>query len=173
VHGIVSQSGGHIEVYSEPGLGTSFKLYFPAAETAETRPEPGAAGPVEGLEGTETVLLCEDDDGLRRYLELILTERGYTVVPFARPSDAIQHAHAAIHSFDLLVTDVVMPGLSGPELARRLREERPELRVVFLSGYSKESLTRRDLPPDSSFLEKPFQAEALLRSIRNLIVSHH
>jgi PAS domain S-box-containing protein len=171
VHGIVNQSGGHIEVYSEPGLGTSFKLYFPGAGKAVALSQPVVGGPTAELEGTETILLCEDDDAIRRYIAIVLVEHGYTVVPCAEPGDAIDLVRGGEQTFDILLTDVVMPELSGPALAERLRELQPDLRVVFLSGYSKESLTRQALPPDSIFVEKPFEVETLLHSIRSLLAT--
>jgi len=170
VHGIVTQSGGHIGVYSERGLGTTFKLYFPittAVAPAVAREAPRPAGE---LAGTETVLLCEDDELVRIYIEEILREFGYSVLPSGRPSEAIDFAADAQEPIAALVTDIVMPQMSGPELAERLKESDPELKVLFLSGYSAETIRQRGaLPVESAFLEKPFDDVSLLRTLRALL----
>jgi PAS domain S-box-containing protein len=166
VHGIVTQSGGEVHVYSEPGLGTSFKVYLPVSgEVAET----AAPAPAEDdLHGEETVLLCEDEDGVRHLIETVLTTHGYRVLPAAGPLQALEIA--AEREIDLLVTDVIMPDLSGPELARRMESLRPGVRTLFVSGYTAETVRGRGrLPADSAFLEKPFHQLSLLRAIRGLL----
>jgi PAS domain S-box-containing protein len=170
VHGIVKQSGGHVELYSEPGLGTSFKIYLPAtageAVVGAYRP---AARP-ERLSGSETVLVCEDDELVRVLLETALTENGYTVLaPASRPSEALAVAAAADAEIDLLITDAVMPEMSGLELVRRLRATRPGLKIVLVSGYSAEVL-QEPAPADGSvFLQKPFDDITLLQRVRGLL----
>jgi nitrogen-specific signal transduction histidine kinase len=173
VHGIVTQSGGRVDVYSEPGLGTSFKVLLPVAE-GQARPEPPPAGEAsDPVGGSETVLLCEDEDSVRGLIEEILTTRGYRVLAGRDPREALEVAAAHAGPIHALVTDVVLPHMTGPELAERLRDRQPGLPVLFLSGYTAEALRERgQLPPESAFLEKPFQEKALLRSLRALLEEH-
>jgi two-component system, cell cycle sensor histidine kinase and response regulator CckA len=166
VHGIVTQSGGEILVYSEPGLGTSFKLYLPVSGEAPEQPE--AAPGEDDLRGDETVLLCEDEEGVRHLIEHVLTNHGYRVLSAAGPLQALEIA--AERAIDVLVSDVIMPDLSGPELASRLESLQPGVRTLFVSGYTAETVRGRGrLPEDSAFLEKPFHQLSLLRAIRALI----
>jgi two-component system, cell cycle sensor histidine kinase and response regulator CckA len=169
VHGIVTQSGGTIHVYSEPDLGTSFKIYLPI--TGEAAERATASEPeIEQLRGDETVLLCEDEEGVRRLVEHVLTTHGYRVLSAGGPLEAVELA--AEHDVDLLVSDVIMPDLSGPELARRLQSVRPGIRTLFVSGYTAETVRGRGrLPAESAFLEKPFDQLSLLRAIRSLLAS--
>jgi two-component system cell cycle sensor histidine kinase/response regulator CckA len=166
VHGIVTQSGGDIHVYSEPGLGTSFKVYLPVSDAVA---EPVAPAPAEDdLHGEETVLLCEDEEGVRHLIETVLTNHGYRVLAAAGPLQALEIATE--REIDVLVSDVIMPDLSGPELARRMESVRPGVRTLFVSGYTAETVRGRGrLPDDSAFLEKPFHQLALLRAIRGLL----
>jgi CheY-like chemotaxis protein len=172
VHGVVTQSGGHIHVYSEPGLGTSFKIYLPAAGERTRRAAPAGAETPERLTGTETVLVCEDEDLVRDLIERILTERGYRVLAPAGPREALEAFAARPQRVDVLITDVIMPQMSGPELAERLTALRPDLRTLFLSGYTAETVqSRGNLPPGSAFLEKPFDHTTLLQTVRGLLDS--
>jgi PAS domain S-box-containing protein len=171
VHGIVTQSGGHIRVYSEPGLGAAFKVYLPASTRAAA---PTEAATADEPAGTETVLLCEDEDSVRRLMERILIRGGYTVLSAATPHKALVLAHAHGDAIDALISDVIMPGLSGPELANRLREHLPSLRTLFVSGYTAETVRDRgNLPAGSALLEKPFNRTALLRALRVLLDQQH
>src|SRR4051794_16133862 len=161
VHGIVNQSGGEILVYSEPGLGTSFKVYLPVSGEAAELAGNGDTSDVEQLRGDETVLLCEDEDGVRHLIETVLTNHGYRVLSAAGPLQALEIA--AEREIDVLVSDVIMPDLSGPELARRLESVRPGVRTLFVSGYTAETVRGRSrLPEDSALLEKPFHPLSLL-----------
>jgi two-component system cell cycle sensor histidine kinase/response regulator CckA len=169
VHGIVRQSGGHLGLYSEPGLGTSFKVYLPAAEGVPAQQAYAAPQRRGDLSGNETVIVCEDDELVRLLLETILTENGYRVLSAAGPEEAIAIAGGAGATADLLVTDAVMPRMSGVELIERLRADRPDLRVILLSGYPAEVLRDRGLPETSSFLQKPFDDVTLLQRIRALL----
>jgi PAS domain S-box-containing protein len=172
VHGIVTQSGGHIVVYSEPDLGTTFKVFFPAhLATVDLDVAAAETSPSE-LRGTETVLVCEDEDLVRSLVERMLVQQGYTVLCASHPEHALALASTDDH-IDLLVTDVVMPHMSGPELVERLATLRPGLPVLFVSGYSHEIIRDRSaLPPGSVFLEKPFSTVGLLSAVRNLIDQH-
>jgi two-component system cell cycle sensor histidine kinase/response regulator CckA len=169
VYGIAAQSGGRIDVYSEPGLGTTFKLALPAQSTA-AEPTPAPDTPAaEPARGAETVLLCEDDEPLRQLTERILTTRGYTVLPAARPAEALALA-ARPGGIDILVTDVIMPDMPGPELAERLWALHPTLRVIFMSGYTAETVgAHANLPQGSAFLQKPFTANTLSAAVRDLL----
>ena len=167
VHGIVTQSGGDIHVYSEPDLGTSFKVYLPITGAA-VAPAEAEATDGDRLRGTETVLLCEDEDGVRQLVEHVLTTHGYRVLAAGGPLQALELA--AEQPVDLLVSDVIMPDLSGPELARRLESLRPGVGTLFVSGYTAETVRGRGgLPAGSAFLEKPFDQLSLLREVRALL----
>jgi two-component system cell cycle sensor histidine kinase/response regulator CckA len=169
VHGIVNQSGGHLEVYSEPGLGASFKVYLPAAAGPAVVKAFAPANRPGQLVGTETILVCEDDDLVRVLIETMLTENGYRVLAAARPAEAIELAAQHPGPIDVLVTDVVMPQMSGPELVHELEEVRPECEVLFLSGYSAETVRGRALQERAAFLQKPFDDVSLLQRIRTLL----
>jgi CheY-like chemotaxis protein len=167
VHGIVTQSGGHVRVYSEPGLGAAFKVYLPTSTQAAA---PIEAPATDAPAGTETVLLCEDEDSVRRLMERILTRGGYTVLSAATPKEALDLASTHSDAIDALVSDVIMPGLSGPELAGRLRAQLPSLLTLFVSGYTAETVRGRgNLPTGSALLEKPFNRAGLLRALRALL----
>jgi len=169
VHGIVNQSGGHIWVYSEPGRGTMFKIYLPRvhAEVEAQAPTPPRAS---GASGTETILLVEDDDGVRRAAERVLRRSGYQVVAVEGGAHALAAVEAQEGSFDLLITDVVMPDMTGPELAQRLSKTRSGLRILFMSGYTDEVIVRQGLiEPGQPYIEKPFVVEGLLNRVRELL----
>ena len=170
VQGIASQSGGHVSVESQPERGSTFVVCLPPAEpTAVAAPQPADPRP-DRLSGTETVLVCEDEDGVRQLIELILTDRGYRPLLAARPSHALRLAADHPGRIDVLLSDVIMPEMLGPELAARLRELRPGLRTLFVSGYTAEALhTHGDLPPGSTLLEKPFESTTLLEALRRLL----
>jgi two-component system cell cycle sensor histidine kinase/response regulator CckA len=166
VHGIVTQSGGEIVVYSEPDLGTSFKVYLPISGDAAAPAAADAASEIDQLRGDETVLVCEDEAGVRHLIEYVLTSHGYTVLATDGPLVALERAAEHAEPIDLLISDVIMPDLSGPELARRLES----VRTLFVSGYTAETVSGRGrLPADSAFLEKPFDQLSLLRAVRALL----
>ncbi len=169
VHGVVSQSGGEVQVYSELGVGTTFKIFLPATD-AVGGPAPMPAADAHGLGGTETLLVCEDEAPVRSLLERVLTRAGYRVMSYDRPEDALSVGDAELEDIDALVSDVIMPGMPGPELARMLQERRPGLPTLFLSGYAAETVHGRgSLPVGSAFLEKPFDHLKLLQTLRVLL----
>jgi signal transduction histidine kinase len=170
VYGIVKQSGGYVWVYSELGRGTTFKIYLPrvdeaAMEIAQRR-EPGT------LTGTETILLAEDDGTLRALAAEALAKLGYTVLAAANGPEALATAAAHTGPIHLLVTDVVMPGLSGRGVAQQLGEVRPDTRVLYISGYTDDAIVHHGmLAPGLSFLQKPFTPAALARKVREVLES--
>jgi two-component system cell cycle sensor histidine kinase/response regulator CckA len=168
VYGIVTRSGGTVGVYSEIGKGTSFKVYFPRAEPADMALEtqrPVAPAPV----GTQTVLVVEDEDGLRELARKLLMRQGYTVLVAANADEALR-LFEANQSIDVVLTDVIMPGASGPELTRQLVEQRPALRVIYMSGYTEDAIVRHGvLRPGIAFLNKPFNSATLGAKIREVL----
>jgi two-component system cell cycle sensor histidine kinase/response regulator CckA len=169
VYGVVRQSGGHIWVYSEPGQGTTFKVYLPrAGQTARLQQPP--ASPAESLRGTETILLVEDEEALRGLTRSLLEESGYTVLEAELPEAATEIARRHRGTIHLLLTDMVMPGMNGRVLAANLASMKPEMKVVYMSGYT--GFTHAGLAdPDISLLAKPFTRETLLRKVREALVS--
>jgi CheY-like chemotaxis protein len=164
VYGIVKQSGGFIWVYSEPGRGTTFKIYLPRVdEPAQPLSSPAEAA---GVPGGETVLLVEDEGALRSLLRELLESFGYTVLEAASGADALSVAERHPGSVHLLLTDIVMPRMTGRELAERMASVRPATRVLFMSGYAAGALPSHEVPPGAAYLEKPFTAEALAAAIR-------
>jgi two-component system cell cycle sensor histidine kinase/response regulator CckA len=167
VYGIVHQSGGSIWAYSEPGHGTTFKIYLPRAAEA---PPAAAAAELETRGGTETILLAEDNAAVREVVTATLEVLGYRVLPAAGPAAALELARAHTEPLHLLVSDVVMPGMSGPELARRVRELRPGCRVLFVSGYTENAIVHHGVIDEGvSFLQKPFGAGVLARTVRQVL----
>jgi two-component system cell cycle sensor histidine kinase/response regulator CckA len=177
VYGIVKQSGGNIWLYSEPGKGTTFKVYLPAVDpntAAEARPAAAAAvreRPRAGASGrAETVLLVEDDAQLRRLAHRALATEGYNVLEADRGTVALDIARRHPGRIDLLLTDVVMPDTNGRKLADALRVERPGLRVLFMSGYPDGAIVHHGmLDPGVAYLPKPFTTEAVARKIREVL----
>jgi two-component system cell cycle sensor histidine kinase/response regulator CckA len=168
VYGIVKQNGGTVNVYSEVGKGTTFRIKFPL--TQESLEEIQSAPAPSRLTGSETILLVEDEEALRALANTCLVSRGYKVMEAASPADArriIADHPTRIH---LLLTDVVMPGASGPELARLLREINPQLKVLFMSGYTGDLLAQHGvLEPGILLLEKPFSMDSLLATVREAL----
>ena len=168
VYGIVTRCGGSVGVYSEVGKGTSFKVYFPNSESIE--PFAGMPTPVAGpLVGTETVLIVEDQHELRELARRLLQQQGYTVFIAANADEAVRLFHEN-PSIDIVVTDVVMPGASGPELTRQLIEQRPALKVIYVSGYTEDAIVQHGVvTPGIAFLDKPFTSETLGRKVREVL----
>jgi len=168
VFGIVKQSGGSIWLYSEPGRGTTFKVYLPSVD----RPKDSLL-PVEApgiLRGNETILLIEDDDQVRVVTGSILRSCGYQVIEARGAADALLSSETRFAPIDLLLTDVIMPELSGPELAKRLAPTRPEMKVLFMSGYTDASIVRHGmLSASMSFLAKPITVATLTVKVREVL----
>ncbi len=169
VHGIVHQSGGHIWVYSEPGHGTTFKIYFPRLQEGPVALQREKAQP-ELPAGSETVLLVEDDPGVRKLVASTLGKCGYQVLEAEDGAAAAALARSHKGLIHLLLTDVVMPGMSGRSTAESLVQSRPEARVLYMSGYTDEALTRHGiLEPGIHLIQKPFTPGALARRVRQVL----
>jgi signal transduction histidine kinase/ActR/RegA family two-component response regulator len=171
VYGIVRQSGGSITVYSRPAEGCTFRCYFPPAVEAK---RDAVNTPADGdARGDETVLVAEDDVQIRSLLRRCLASRGYEVLVASHGREALEIAARHEGSIDLLLTDVVMPHMSGRELAERLQSLRPGLRVLFISGYSDEAVERHGvLAPGTAFVQKPLQPDVLARTVREVLDGH-
>ena len=167
VHGIVKQCGGHIGLYSEVGKGTSFHIYLPrAGELQQQRvdvPERQVIG------GSETILVIEDADSLRQFVRRVLERQGYTVLEAAHAGEAFDVVSRA-PSIDLVLTDVILPGASGPELTRVILAQRPTVKVLYMSGYTEDAISHHGvLNPGVAFLHKPFTSQALGRKVRDVL----
>jgi CheY-like chemotaxis protein len=167
-HGIIVEAGGHLWFYTEPGLGTTFKAYLPivAGEAAPARD----VAPAEESRGAETILLVEDEPSVRAVTARMLRSLGYTVLEAAHGEAALSLASTSQQEFHLVITDIVMPHVGGRELIGRLREARPDLRVLFISGYAEDAITRNGRLEDGvAFLQKPFTRPALARAVREAL----
>jgi two-component system, cell cycle sensor histidine kinase and response regulator CckA len=171
VYGAVIQSGGHIWLYSERGRGTIFKIYFPRVN----KPSDSIAlpqSPAAKSAGSETVLLVEDSESLRDVTKEFLEMAGYNVLDSCNGQEALCFARGHAGPIHLLLTDVVMPGLSGPELARDLQQLHPETRVLFMSGYTADAMNQHGVLEEGlSLLPKPFTRSSLTQKIRDLLDS--
>lgn len=169
IYGIVTQVRGHINIYSEVGVGTTIKVYLPAvdaAPAAHPRSEEETAPMAKG----ETILLVEDEDVVREPAARVLKKQGYNVLSANGPAEALALSSGREGEIDLLLSDVVMPGSSGPELAEKLKSFRPDLRVIFMSGYSHDLIASRgSVAEDIVLIEKPFTIEGLLRKVREVL----
>jgi signal transduction histidine kinase len=169
VYGVIRQSGGHIWVYSEPGLGTTFKIYLPRTDEAACGEKP-TAGLATSFRGTETILLVEDEEALRELTRGLLASSGYTVLSAEQPADAIEIARQHKGPIHLLLTDVVMPGMSGLALTGKLAPARPDMKVVYMSGYT--GFTHPDLfESNATVLFKPVARDTLLRKVHEVLAA--
>jgi two-component system, cell cycle sensor histidine kinase and response regulator CckA len=169
VYGVVKQSDGYIWVYSEPGQGTTFKIYLPLAADLVESPKTQAATPAPAR-GSETILLVEDEESVRNLVADFLKSSGHTVLEAGEGEEAIRLASSQKQKIDLLISDVVMPKLSGRELWNDLRKRLPTLKVLFISGYTDDSVVRHGvIDGDVAFLQKPFTMRALAAKIREVL----
>jgi CheY-like chemotaxis protein len=168
-HGIVKQNRGHIFVFSEPGLGSTFRIMLPTAsgETASAAQEPM---PPASIDRTETIMVVEDEEQVRSLAVLGLRAHGYTVIEAAGGAQALKIAGRADARIDLVVSDVVMPGIGGPELGRRLARIRPALRLILASGHAETLVAPEEIGRGgAAFLQKPFTPEQLARKVREVL----
>ena len=173
VYGIVKHSGGSVWAASEPGRGTTITVYLPVVAAAPAAERPPVATPLK-IEGTETVLVAEDQDAVRTIICKTLQRHGYVVIDAAHPRDALAISRQDDRPIDLLLTDVVMPGMSGLELARTLQAERRSLRVLFTSGYTNHTVVESgEAGDDAEFIQKPFSPRALLEKVRLVLDARH
>ena len=165
VYGIISQSHGQIDVTSQVGAGTSFTIYLPTAREALNEIDP--VEPLVAARGRETVLIVEDSGPVRRLVERTLSRKGYTVLAAESATAALRHCSRHDGAIDLLLTDVVLPRMPGPEIARRARQLRPDIRVLFMSGFTDDTLSQHGLTgSEPDLLEKPFSSASLLSRVR-------
>jgi PAS domain S-box-containing protein len=171
VFGIVKQSGGHIRVHSDPGSGTTFEVLLPRVEKPLSRTAAPTAATARTVSGNETVLLIEDDAAIRSLVERVLKQNGYHVFAAATPTEALAILEAELdHQPDAVITDLMLPEMSGQEVARRITHRNPGVRIVFISGYTREDVSL--VPADSgtsTFLAKPFRPVELLHTLRAVL----
>jgi len=170
VYGIVKQSGGYIWVYSEPGKGTTFKVYLPRVQDSIPASPAPEMPPATAPKGRETILLVEDEPAVRELIQMVLSERGYKVLEALAPEDAERLASSSGAEIQLLLTDVVMPGMSGRDLAKRLTARHPHVRVLYMSGYTFNVIAQDGtLEEGISFLQKPFTPQVLTEKVREAL----
>jgi len=169
VYGIVKQSGGNVWAYSEPGHGTTFKIYLPQAEGVVDRST--RDGRSSGIpRGSETILLVEDQKELRELVSQMLEMNGYTVVAAGEGLEALEICKQHTGSIHLMLSDVVMPQMGGRELAQRLASLRPSMKVLYMSGYTSNAIVHHGiLDPGTAFLQKPFTPDGLARKVREVL----
>jgi signal transduction histidine kinase/CheY-like chemotaxis protein len=171
VYGIVSQSGGYTKIYSDAGVGTSITILLPVANKEALRDEfDGQADRLKSLVGTETILVVDDEEALREVTRRILTRNGYTVVTASSGAQALQIAAAHVGPIDLVLTDVIMPTMQGPTVAKEVKKLRPGIRVLFMSGHAKPVLEAEAvLGTEFLLVEKPFDQAKLLERVRQVL----
>jgi two-component system cell cycle sensor histidine kinase/response regulator CckA len=169
VYGIVRQSGGHIWLYSEPGIGTTFQIYFPRVDQLE-EPAMDEDHSLTMVSGEGTILVVEDDLGLRALTEEVLSSAGYKLLIAQDGATALHISETHSGPIHLLLTDVILPKMSGKEIAERLTAVRPEMKVLFMSGFTKSVIGEHGtLEPDVNFIQKPWTLRALCEKIHGLL----
>jgi response regulator RpfG family c-di-GMP phosphodiesterase len=169
VYGIVKQNNGFIWVYSEPGQGATFKVYLPKAKGDADSGEKQRF-PVIELDGSETVLIVEDDEGLRKFTQEVLLRHGYRVLDAENGEEALKVGKAHEGPIHLMITDVVMPRMGSKEVVDRLQPLYPQMKVIYMSGYTDNAIIHHGvLAPGLNFLEKPFSPESLERKVREVL----
>jgi len=172
VHGFVKQSGGCVEVRSEPGAGTGFTIYLPLVDARGGSGASVAEASLGHTRGTETILLVEDDDAVRALTKRVLQRCGYTVLEASRGTDGVRLAAAQRTPIHLLITDVVMPGIPGPMVAEQIRNLHPETKVLYVSGHTNDHVVRTGVLHDAvHFVQKPFAPEAIAHKVREILSS--
>jgi CheY-like chemotaxis protein len=167
VHSIVRQSGGYIRVASEIGRGTTFEIYLPVSDG---RVSPPARLVTQDGRGSGTILLVDDEDGVRRFVQKALARAGYTVHVAASPVQAIEFVRHGLASIDLLLTDVLLPDMNGRALATRIQHDRPACRVLFMSGYTDQAIAHDGiLGPGTAFIQKPFTPKELAGKVQEVL----
>jgi two-component system cell cycle sensor histidine kinase/response regulator CckA len=171
VYGIVKQIGGEIWVYSEPGRGTTFKVYFPQVSGSEqTLQLPTVAPTLQ--RGAETILVVEDEEAVRSLVRRVLESNGYAVLTASTAEEAARICEQQKGSINLLLTDLVMPGMSGQKLAHHMGFARPEMKILYMSGYTDNAIVHQGvLDSGTAFLQKPFTPDAILRKVREVLDS--
>jgi two-component system cell cycle sensor histidine kinase/response regulator CckA len=171
VYGIVKQSNGFIWIYSEPRQGTTFKIYFPHAQ-GEIAPATTKEKLEQELLGSETVLVVEDEVAVRTLAGRILRDRGYIALEATEGMEALQMVQEYSGVIHLILTDVIMPGMSGKELVSKIEKMRPDIKALYISGYTDEAIVRHGiLDPDVAFLEKPFTINGFLSKVQEVLKS--
>jgi two-component system, cell cycle sensor histidine kinase and response regulator CckA len=172
VYGIVKQSGGYIWVYSEVGEGSTFKVYLPRVENLVEQPETLPSSTEQTQRGWETILLVEDEEAVRELIRTVLIEHGYDVLPARDPEHAMKLVTSYAREIHMLLTDVIMPGMSGRELANNISVRRPGIRILFMSGYTNNVITTGGmLEKGLAFLQKPFSPSTLINKVRDVLTS--
>jgi DNA-binding NtrC family response regulator len=169
IYGIVKQFGGHIAVYSEVGRGTTFKIYFPESHEAGKVVSPATQESVL-LRGHETIMVIDDEANIVTMISQILTELGYHVISATNSREALILGDQHAQTIDMVLTDIIMPELNGPDFVQMLRQKRPTLKALYMSGYANNVAAQIGvLKPDMAFLQKPFSSETLTNCIRKVL----
>lgn len=170
VYAIIKQNGGHINVYSEKGEGTVFKIYLPVIDAKQTSVEPAKEIPVQAIQGNETLLIVEDEESVLEYVSESLAEYGYEIMGAINPVEAINIYRNRKSHIDMIISDVIMPHMSGPEMVRKLRVDAPDLKILFMSGYTESMIGKHGvLDQEIHYIQKPFGPNEIARKIRETL----